>query len=119
MTDAAVIGSGHNGLAAAIVLARAGLSVQVLEASETVGGAARSAELTLPGFVHDVCSSVYPMAVWSPFFRQLPLKEYGLEWVQPAARWLTLSMTGRQSYSNGRWNERRRIWAKMPIDTCG
>jgi phytoene dehydrogenase-like protein len=83
VTDAAVIGSGHNGLAAAIVLSRAGLSVQVLEASETVGGAARSAELTLPGFVHDVCSSVYPMAVSSPFFTTLPLREHGLEWAHP------------------------------------
>ena len=81
--DAVVVGAGPNGLAAAIALARAGLSVRVIEAAETVGGGARSAALTLPGFVHDVCSAVYPMTVASPFLRTLPLKEHGLEWVQP------------------------------------
>ncbi len=64
--EAVVIGSGPNGLAAAILLARAGRSVLVLEAEETIGGGARSAELTLPGFVHDVCSAVHPLAVGSP-----------------------------------------------------
>lgn len=83
--DAVVLGSGPNGLSAAITIAEAGHSVLVVEAKETIGGGARSAELTLPGFVHDVCSSVYPMAVWSPFFRRLPLANYDLEWVQPAA----------------------------------
>ncbi len=83
--DAVVIGSGPNGLSAAITIAEAGHSVLVIEGHETIGGGARSAELTLPGFVHDVCSSVYPMAVWSPFFRRLPLAQYGLEWVHPAA----------------------------------
>jgi len=83
--DAVVIGSGPNGLAAAITMAEAGRSVLLIEGNETIGGGARSAELTLPGFVHDVCSSVYPMAVWSPFFRRLPLAHYGLEWVHPAA----------------------------------
>ena len=67
--DAIVVGSGPNGLAAAIVLARAGLSVLVREAQETIGGGVRSAELTLPGFLHDVCSAIHPMAVSSPFFR--------------------------------------------------
>jgi phytoene dehydrogenase-like protein len=81
--DAAVIGSGHNGLAAAIVLARAGLAVQVLEAEPTIGGAARSAELTLPGFLHDLCSAVHPTAFASPFFTTLPLAAHGLEWIHP------------------------------------
>ena len=83
--DAVVVGSGPNGLAAAITIAQAGRSVLLIEGKETLGGGTRSAELTLPGFLHDVCSCVYPMAVWSPFFRSLPLKERGLEWVQPAA----------------------------------
>jgi phytoene dehydrogenase-like protein len=83
--DAVVVGSGPNGLAAAIVLARAGLSVRVLEAANTVGGGARSAELTLPGFVHDVCSAIHPLGVASPLFRTLPLAEHGLEWVEPPA----------------------------------
>ena len=81
--DAVVIGSGPNGLAAAIVLAQAGKSVAVVEANETLGGGVRSAELTLPGFVHDICSSVYPLAVNSPFFATLPLAEHGLDWIQP------------------------------------
>src|SRR5580700_2143582 len=83
--DAVVVGSGPNGLAAAITIAEAGRSVLLIEGKETLGGGTRSAELTLPGFLHDVCSCVYPMAVWSPFFRSLPLKERGLEWVEPAA----------------------------------
>src|SRR5438093_7865812 len=83
--DAIVIGSGPNGLAAAITLARAGRSVLVVEAAATVGGGARSAELTLPGFRHDVCSAVHPLAVGSRFFRSLPLAEHGLEWIHPPA----------------------------------
>jgi phytoene dehydrogenase-like protein len=81
--DAVVIGSGPNGLAAAIVLARAGRSVAVIEAEEQIGGAARSGALTLPGFTHDLGSAVHPMAVASPFFRTLPLHEHGLEWIDP------------------------------------
>lgn len=83
--DAVVVGAGPNGLAAAITLARAGRSVIVFEARETVGGGCRSAELTLPGFVHDVCSAIHPMARASRFFRSLPLESYGLEWIQPPA----------------------------------
>ena len=83
--DAIVVGSGPNGLAAAITLARAGWSVLVREAQETIGGGARSAELTLPGFVHDICSAIHPLAVGSPFFSNLPLGDYGLEWVHPPA----------------------------------
>jgi phytoene dehydrogenase-like protein len=81
--DAIVIGSGPNGLAAAITLARAELSVLVIEANETLGGGARSAELTLPGFVHDVCSAIHPLASSSPFFRSVPLESFGLEWIHP------------------------------------
>lgn len=81
--DAIVVGSGPNGFAAAITLARAGCSVFVYEANATIGGGARSAELTLPGFVHDVCSAVHPLAAGSPFFKMLPLERFGLEWVQP------------------------------------
>ena len=81
--DAAIVGSGPNGLASAITLARAGLKVLVLEANPTVGGGARSAELTLPGFVHDVCSAVHPLAAGSPFFKTLPLERFGLDWIQP------------------------------------
>src|SRR4029077_270147 len=84
--DAIVVGSGPNGLAAAIVLARAGLWRRVLEAADTVGGGARSPELTLPGFVHDVCSAIHPLGIASPFFKTLPLSEHGVEWIEsPAA----------------------------------
>jgi len=81
--DAVVVGSGPNGLAAAITLAQAGRSVTVLEAAPTVGGGSRTAELTLPGFRHDVCSAVHALALVSPFLRDLPLAEHGLELVQP------------------------------------
>ncbi|CAN5582558.1 NAD(P)/FAD-dependent oxidoreductase [soil metagenome] len=83
--DAVVIGSGPNGLAAAILLAQNDLSVLVVEANETIGGGARSAELTLPGFTHDVCSAIHPLAIASPFFKTLPLELFGLEFVQPDA----------------------------------
>jgi len=83
--DAIVVGSGPNGLAAAIVLARAGLRVCVLEAAETIGGGARTEPLTIGGYLHDVCSAVHPMAVASPFFRELPLDRHGLQWVHPDA----------------------------------
>ena len=80
-----VIGSGPNGLAAAILLARAGRSVTVYEASARIGGGTRSEELTLPGFVHDLCSAVHPMAIASPCFEMFPLAAHGLEWIHPAA----------------------------------
>jgi phytoene dehydrogenase-like protein len=84
-TDTVVVGSGPNGLSAAIVLARAGRRVSVLEGSETVGGGCRSEELTLPGFVHDTCSTVHALALASPFLSSLPLAEHGLELVHPDA----------------------------------
>ncbi len=83
--DAIVVGAGPNGLAAAVTLARAGKSVIVYEASEWIGGGTRSAELTLPGFVHDICAAIHPLGIGSPFLRSLPLGEFGLEWIQPAA----------------------------------
>jgi phytoene dehydrogenase-like protein len=81
--DAVVVGSGPNGLAAAITLARQGLGVLLIEAAATIGGGMRSAELTLPGYIHDVCSAVHPFAVASPFLKTLPLADHGLELVQP------------------------------------
>lgn len=82
---ACVIGAGPNGLAAAIVLAQAGLPVDVLEAETVPGGAVRTLELTLPGFRHDFGSAVYPLAAGSPFFSQLPLSDHGLEWIHSPA----------------------------------
>jgi len=81
--DAVVVGAGPNGLSAAIVLAQAGWSVLLVEQGDTVGGAARSAEVTRPGFVHDLGSAIHPLAAASPFFRTLPLEKYGLSWIQP------------------------------------
>jgi len=82
---AVVVGAGVNGLSAAATLARAGVRVEVLEANATIGGAARTEEVTLPGFWHDTGSSVYPMGAASPFFRSLPLERYGLRWIEPDA----------------------------------
>ena len=83
--DAVVVGSGPNGLAAAVELARSGAQVLVLEAAESIGGGTRSAELTLPGFVHDVCSACHPLGAVSPFLTTLPLDDFGLRWVFPPA----------------------------------
>lgn len=83
-TDAVVIGSGPNGLAAAVALAQGGARVSVLERHHEIGGGTRSAALTLRGYVHDVCSAVHPMGVLSPFLRGLPLEEHGLRWIRPS-----------------------------------
>jgi phytoene dehydrogenase-like protein len=82
---AVVVGSGPNGLSAAILLARAGFRVTVHEANEQIGGGVRSGELTLPGFVHDLCSAVHPMGIASPCFDLFPLAQHGLDWIQPDA----------------------------------
>lgn len=81
--DAVVVGSGPNGLAAAILLQRNGLSVLLIEGKGTIGGGMRSAELTLPGFTHDICSAIHPLAAGSPFFATLPLAQHGLEYIYP------------------------------------
>jgi phytoene dehydrogenase-like protein len=83
--DAVVIGSGPNGLAAAVALAQGGASVLVLEAMAEIGGGVRTAALTLPGFAHDVCSGAHPLGILSPYLSTLPLREHGLEWIRPGA----------------------------------
>ncbi|MFJ5222355.1 phytoene desaturase family protein [Streptomyces sp. NPDC088400] len=83
MLDAVVVGAGPNGLTAAVELARRGFSVGVFEARDTVGGGARTEELTLPGFRHDPCSAVHPLGIGSPVFKTMPLARYGLEWLHP------------------------------------
>lgn len=85
MSEAVVVGSGPNGLAAAITLARAGREVTLYEAADTVGGGTRSAEVTVPGALSDVCSAVHPFGAASPFFNRLPLARHGLEWIHPEA----------------------------------
>ena len=81
--DAVVVGSGPNGLASAILMQQQGLSVLLIEGKDTIGGGMRSAELTLPGFTHDICSAVHPLAMASPFFKKLPLQNFGLKYLQP------------------------------------
>lgn len=83
MFDAVVVGAGPNGLTAAVELARRGFSVAVFEARDTIGGGARTEELTLPGFRHDPCSAAHPLGINSPVFRTMPLDRYGLEWLHP------------------------------------
>ena len=81
--DAVIVGSGPNGLAAGITLAQAGKRAVLFEAKGEIGGGMRSAELTLPGFVHDVCSAIHPLAMASPFFAKLRLDNFGLDWIEP------------------------------------
>ena len=82
-SPAVVVGAGPNGLAAAVALAREGLEVTVHEAADRIGGGTRTEELTLPGFLHDVCSAVHPMGAGSPFFREIGLEAHGVEWIHP------------------------------------
>ena len=84
--DAVVVGSGPNGLAAAITMAAAGLRVQVIEGAPTIGGGCRTEELTLPGFRHDVCSAAHPLAVASPFFQRFDLTARGVTLARPGPR---------------------------------
>lgn len=81
--DAVIVGAGPNGLAAALRLAQQGARVQVIEAGETIGGGTRTKALTLKGYLHDVCSAIHPLGVASPYLRQLPLDQFGLEWIYP------------------------------------
>jgi len=83
INNAIIIGSGPNGLAAGIRLAQEGWSVKIFERNDTIGGGTRTQELTLPGFQHDVCSAIHPLAKASPFLQALPLERYGLEWIYP------------------------------------
>lgn len=83
MTSALVVGSGPNGLAAAITLAREGVNVTVVEASDSIGGGLRSSELTLPGLLHDHCAAIVPTAVSSPFMQSLDLETHGVRWAWP------------------------------------
>src|SRR3984893_14476447 len=85
LLDAVVVGSGPNGLAADITLARSGKSVRVVEGAASIGGGSRTEALTLPGFLHDVCSAIHPLAAGSPFFQTLPLARLGLDLIQPGA----------------------------------
>ena len=87
MTDAVIVGSGPNGLAAAVVLSSEGVRVRVLEAAETIGGGTRSSELTLPGLLHDECSGFHPLAVDTPFSREYDLTEHGLIWSWPEVQY--------------------------------
>ena len=81
--DAVIVGSGPNGLSAGITLAQAGKQVLLLEACDQIGGGTRSGEITLPGFVHDICSAIHPLAMASPFFAKLRLENFGLQWIEP------------------------------------
>ncbi|MGO4751057.1 phytoene desaturase family protein, partial [Streptomyces sp. 2MCAF27] len=83
MLDAVVVGAGPNGLTAAVELARRGFAVEIFEAAGTIGGGARTEELTLPGYRHDPCSAVHPLGIGSPAFRAMPLARHGLEWLHP------------------------------------
>jgi phytoene dehydrogenase-like protein len=83
--DVVIVGAGPNGLSAAIELAGSGLQVLIVEANSEPGGGMRSAELTLPGFVHDVCSTVHPLGAASPYFQSLELERHGLAWIHPSA----------------------------------
>jgi phytoene dehydrogenase-like protein len=118
--DAIVVGAGPNGLAAAIVLARAGRSVLVREGASVPGGGVRSEALTLPGFTHDICSAVYPLGISSPLFSRLPLAAHGLEWIHPPAPLAhplddgTAVLLERSTQETGRWlGPDAAAWARL------
>ena len=115
--DAVIVGAGPNGLAAAIALAQKGHSVLVLEAHERVGGGTRTQELTLPGFRHDICSAIHPMAAASPFFRSLPLEQLGLTWTLPSAPLAHPLDDGHAVLLETRSNEPPPHWAPIAIAT--
>ncbi len=108
--SAVVVGSGPNGLAAAITMQRAGVQVLLLEARSTIGGGMRTAELTLPGFHHDVCSAIHPMAALSPFFKTLPLEKFGLEFINPRYLRPIRSMMAMLRYCSTRSMRRQDFW---------
>ncbi|WP_449407722.1 phytoene desaturase family protein [Microbacterium maritypicum] len=112
MVRATIIGSGPNGLAAGVALARAGYEVRVLEAAETIGGGVRSLESTLPGFVHDVCSAVHPAALSSPFFRAFGLAER-IEWITPEISYAHPLDDGRAGVA---WHDIERTAAGLGVD---
>ncbi len=114
--DVIVVGSGPNGLAAAIAIQQEGLSVLLLEGKATIGGGLRSAELTLPGFTHDVCSAIHPLAVGSPFFNSLPLSEHGLEFIYPPLSAAHPFDDGKAALLNDPLQKRPTVWATMLIN---
>ncbi|MBF6210980.1 NAD(P)/FAD-dependent oxidoreductase [Nocardia puris] len=113
MADVVVVGSGPNGLAAAVTLAAAGLSVEVFEAQDTAGGGSRTAELTLPGFRHDVCAGAHPMAAASPFFRAFDLPAHGVELLTPEASYAHPLDGGRGAVA---WRDLERTVAGLGLD---
>ena len=117
MRSANIIGSGPNGLTAAVTLALAGVQVSVFERNVQPGGAAATGELTLPGFLHDIGSSVFPLGIASPAFRALQLEECGLEWLQPGTPWLTLSMTAQALLSNPKSSQPSRSSQHTTLET--
>lgn len=116
--DAVVVGSGPNGLAAAITFAQAGCATLLIEAAPTVGGGCRSAALTLAGFVHDICATIQPLAVSSPFFRALSLDEHGLRWIHPIAPLAHPLDDGRAVVVSRSLTRRRRGWARTGRPTA-
>ena len=111
--DAIVVGSGPNGLAAAITIQQAGLSVLLVEAKKTIGGGMRSAELTLPHFIHDVCSAIHPLAECSPFFKTLPLEKHGLEFIDPVIAAAHPFMMVPLQLCTNQLNKLQKDWVKM------
>jgi phytoene dehydrogenase-like protein len=118
--EAIGVGAGPNGLAAAITLARAGRSVRVCEVAPEAGGGTRTMELTLPGFRHDICSTILPLTVASPFFATIDLAARGVDLIHPdTRRSRTRSTVGERSCSSDRWRRRRPPWAALTVGRGG